>query len=93
MLKNKKNLKIQNEMMQMVDESRIGFRKKIQILKIEILDTTLRTNGIIFRFVCTSNTFTFSLEEKGATRTTWGPRDLRVRKLIADKLSRTVSNS
>ena len=37
--------------MQMVDESRIGFRKKIQILKIEILDTTLRTNGIIFRYV------------------------------------------
>ena len=35
----------------MVYESRIGFRKKIQILKIEILDTTLRTNGIIFRYV------------------------------------------
>lgn len=46
-----------------------------------------------FFVMCTSTTFTFSLEEKGATRTTWRPRDLRVRKLIADKLSRTVSNS
>ena len=63
----------------MIDESEFKTKK---FLTFERLDTTLQTES--FCVMCTS-TFTFSLD-KGATRTTWRPRDLHVRKLIADKL-------